>query len=150
MEQREKMPVQEKTAENLPEMAPQMPSSGETAPVLPPVPAPPIAPSSQPAISDKDEELLMIENILSEDVLPIYSQLSDARKQVFKQKGEETALKIKIMLKQAKIRAHEVFELIKKWLQMLPKISTLFLEQEAKIKTDKVLQLKKEGQEIER
>lgn len=151
MEQREKMPAPEQIAENLPEAPPQMPLGAAVAEVSPPLrPPASAAPAPQPVVSEKDEELLMIENILSEDVLAIYSQLSAGRKQAFKQKGEETALKIKVMLMQAKIRAHEIFELIKNWLKMLPKISVYFLEQEAKIKTDKVLQLKKEGQQIER
>ena len=99
---------------------------------------------------EKDEELLIIENILSEDIYDIYAQLSAIKQQAFKKKGEETAVKIKNILKQTSVKIHEVFELIKEWLKTLPKISIYFLEQEAKIKTDKVLQLKKEGQEIEK
>ena len=98
----------------------------------------------------KDEELVMIENILSEDIRDLYSQLPQLKQRTFQQKGEEAALKIKVMLKKTRVRANEIFELIKNWLKMLPKISAYFLEQEAKIKTDKVLEMKKKGQEIER
>lgn len=101
-------------------------------------------------LQEKDEELLMIEDILSEDVSSVYAELSAARQAAFKKRGEETALRIKILLKQTKVKIHEIFELIKNWLLMLPKISGYFLEQEAKIKTDKVMQLKKEGQEIQK
>ncbi|MFA5133779.1 MAG: hypothetical protein WC459_03185 [Patescibacteria group bacterium] len=107
-------------------------------------------PQDSSAIPEKDEELLIIENILSENILGVYSELSAARQLAFKKRGEEVAFKIKILLTHAKVRVHDIFELIKKWLAMLPEISIYFLEQEAKIKTDKILQLKREGQEIEK
>lgn len=107
------------------------------------------APAEQPAL-DRDEELIMIENILSENILEIYKELNEAQKRVFRQKGEEAAMKIKGLLKKARVAAHEILKIIKEWLQTLPRISHYFLEQEAKIKTDKILQMKREGQQIER
>ncbi len=114
--------------------------------------APPIAASSpsEQAAPDKDEELVMIENILSENISGIYKELSEAQKRVFRQKGEEASLKIKGLLKKARVVAHELLNIIKEWLRMLPRISHHFLEQEAKIKTDKILQMKRDGQQIER
>lgn len=99
---------------------------------------------------DRDEELVMIENILSENIAEIYRELSETKKMAFRQRGEDVAKKIKGLMKQAKIAVHEVLALIKEWLKMLPHISNYFLEQEAKIKTDKILQMKREGQVIEK
>lgn len=107
------------------------------------------APAEQP-IPDRDEELVMIENILSENIAGLYRQLSAEKQKAFRKRGEEAAWKIKGILKQTRVKAHELLQLIKEWLKMLPGISHYFLEQEAKIKTDKVLQMKREGQEIER
>lgn len=101
------------------------------------------------ALTTKDEELIMIENILSKDTEKYYNQLAIFKQKEFQKKGEEIALKIKKILRQTKVRANEIFELVKNWLKILPKISTYFLDQEAKIKTDEILQMKREGQEIE-
>lgn len=112
-----------------------------------------IAPAPAPAeqiTPDRDEELIMIENILSENISEIYRELTEAKKRAFREKGEEVAIKIKGLLKQAKIVVHDVLTLIKEWLKMLPHISNYFLEQETKIKTDKILQMKREGQKVER
>ncbi len=116
-----------------------------------PVAAPLAAPAQeQTSTPDKDEEIVMIENILSENISEIYKELSDAQKRSFRQKGEEISIKIKGMLKKARVATHEILNIIKEWLRMLPGISHYFLEQEAKIKTDKILQMKREGQEIDR
>jgi len=109
-----------------------------------------VSPQQAVESPDRDEELLMIENILSENIAALYRQLSAEKQQAFRKRGEEVALKIKGTLRQTRVRAHELLQLIKEWLKMLPGISYYFLEQEAKIKTDKVLQMKREGQEIER
>ena len=92
----------------------------------------------------------MIESILSEDIYSIYKELSEAKKREFQKKGLEVALQIKKMLRQAKIKVHDLLELIKNWLLLLPGINKFFLEQEAKIKTDKILELKRSGQTVER
>lgn len=101
-------------------------------------------------IIEKDEELIVIQGILSDNIAEIYRQLSAAEQNVFRKKGEEAAIKIKSLLQMAKVRAHEILDIIKEWLRLLPRINHYFLEQEAKIKTDKILQLKREGQQIER
>ena len=55
------------------------------------------------------------------------------------------------MLKAAKVQVDKVFDLIKNWLGLIPGVNKYFLRQESKIKTDKLLKLKKEkeGQMIE-
>jgi len=120
---------------------------GETAPF---VPQATVSAATEQTIPDKDEELVMIENILSENISEIYRELSEAQKRVFRQKGEEASLKIKGLLRKARVAAHEILKIIRDWLKTLPRISHYFLEQEAKIKTDKVLQMKREGQVVEK
>ena len=56
--------------------------------------------------------------------------------------GEETASKIAQLLEAAKVKTRKIFDLIVKWLRIIPGINRFFLEQEAKIKADKILRLK--------
>jgi hypothetical protein len=134
----------EQPIEALPET---MPGKAEDQEVAQPSTPSPVAP---PAAPTRDEELVMIESILSEDIYVLYNELSEAKKGEFRRRGEEVAVEIKQMLRRAKIKIHDLYELIRNWLLMLPKINRFFLEQEAKLKTDKVLQLKRSGQEIEK
>ncbi|PIR66786.1 MAG: hypothetical protein COU51_02110 [Parcubacteria group bacterium CG10_big_fil_rev_8_21_14_0_10_36_14] len=97
-----------------------------------------------------DEELIEIKGILSEDILGLFKQMSSLRQQVFRRRGEDIAIKIKLTMQKTRVKASDIFELIKNWLKMIPRLSLYFLEQEAKIKTDKILGLKKDGQAIEK
>ncbi len=91
----------------------------------------------------KDEETLKIEKIMENDLKDIFLTLSPIAQQEFKIKGEETAIKIRELLRSTHVKVKKIFELIVEWLKFLPGINKFFLEQEAKIKTDKILQLKK-------
>ncbi|MBU4421722.1 hypothetical protein L6259_00095 [Candidatus Parcubacteria bacterium] len=97
-----------------------------------------------------DEELIEIKSILSDDVSELYKQMSSLRRQIFRKRGEDIAIKIKIIMQKTCVKAADIFELIKNWLKMIPHLSSYFLEQEAKIKTDKILGMRKEGQLIEK
>ena len=68
--------------------------------------------------------------------------MSKEDQEAFKKKGEETAGKIKELLKSFKDKTKEIVKLIKSWLKMLPGVNKFFIEQEAKIKTDKILNIK--------
>ena len=46
-------------------------------------------------------------------------------------------------VKGEKVKVKEIVKLIIEWLKIIPGASRYFLEQEAKIKTDKILKLKK-------
>jgi hypothetical protein len=94
----------------------------------------------------KSQTLKEIENILEEDLEEIYFGLPQNKKVEFKQKGEETASKIEVILFQVKIRVSQILNLIKEWLKLIPGVNKFFLEQEAKIKTDKILQLSKKDE----
>ncbi len=91
----------------------------------------------------KSPELREIENILEEDLEEFYFELPPEKQKEFKQKGEETASKIEEMLRSVKVNAKKVVNLIKNWLKIIPGVNKFFLEQESKIKADKILKIKK-------
>ncbi|MCD4706040.1 hypothetical protein K8R61_03085, partial [bacterium] len=91
----------------------------------------------------KTADLVEIENILSQGMENIYDGLSPEKQSEFKKKGEETALKISLLLQKTKVKVKNIIKLIKDWLKIIPGINKFFLEQEAKIKADKLLNLKK-------
>lgn len=99
-----------------------------------------------PVVSDKitynesvNSTTQAIENILAEDLKDIYTKLPKSKQIEFKEKGEETANQIATLLNQIKYKVGEILGLIKSWLKIIPGISKFFLEQEAKIKTDKII-----------
>lgn len=96
------------------------------------VPLPPI----------RDEVTVKIEKVMEEGVGDAYARLSPVAKQEFKIKGEETANSIREMVKSGHAKAKNVFRLLLEWLKMLPGVNKFFLEQEAKIKTDRIMNLK--------
>ena len=90
----------------------------------------------------RDKEVVQIEKILESGLDDSYQRLSPIAKQEFKLKGEQTSLKLKELLKSSHVKAKKIFKLILDWLKILPGVNKFFLEQEAKIKTDKILALK--------
>jgi hypothetical protein len=83
--------------------------------------------------------LVKIEKILEEDLESFYFSMPPEKQQIFKEKGEETATKIEKMVEAGKVVARKVLKLIRAWLKFIPGVNKFFLEQEAKIKTDKVV-----------
>lgn len=98
----------------------------------------------RPAIPQptKDPVMVRIENIMEEGLNDSYQRLSPVAKQEFKLKGEQTASQIRELLKSTHIKIKKILRLLLNWLRMLPGINYFFLEQEAKIKTDKIISLK--------
>lgn len=80
-----------------------------------------------------------IETILEEDLTDMYLKMSPKDQVFFKQKGEETVSKIRELMTKTKVNAKKIFELVREWLKLIPGVNRFFLEQEAKIKTDKIL-----------
>ncbi|MFA6228045.1 MAG: hypothetical protein WC668_02560 [Patescibacteria group bacterium] len=110
----------------------------------------PAAPTATPANAEALKTYKQIEGILEEDLGEIYNNLSPKDQQVFKIKGEEAARSIfKVVYHQAKIKVKKIIHLIKKWLRTVPGINRYFLEQEAKIKADKIVALARNDKKIE-
>ena len=91
----------------------------------------------------RDELMLRVEKIMEEDLADAFTSLPPVRKQEFKIKGERTAAQIRELLNKTHVKIKKIFKLILEWLMLLPGINKFYLEQEAKIKADKILALKK-------
>lgn len=100
-------------------------------------------PAPEPGPS-KSFMLKEIENILSEDLEDIYFNLPADLRQEFRAKGEETASKIEQLLQKTRVKVRGILKLIMEWLKTIPGVNHFFLEQESKIKADKILGLKKD------
>ncbi len=97
--------------------------------------------STQTSQKHKEREK-KIEEVLADDLEEMYLKMSPEKRQEFKTRGEQTAKEINNLLNQTKVKVKRIIDLIKKWLSMLPGVNKFFLEQEAKIKTDKIMALK--------
>ena len=104
----------------------------------------PVAQPASPAIAayaHKDRLTLEIEKVLEEDLTDLFLKMNPVERQAFKAKGEETLSKIRQLANAATVNTRKIFSLIREWLKLIPGVNTFFLEQEAKIKTDKILRL---------
>lgn len=95
----------------------------------------------------QDEVSIKIEKILEIGLADEYAKLSPIAKQEFKIKGEETTAKIRELLLATHVKVKKIFFLIIEWLRILPGVNKFFLEQEAKIKTDLILEIHKKNKE---
>ena len=103
-----------------------------------------VSPSASVSSTPKSEFLLQIENVLAGGLGDIYGRMEPTLKERFKMKGEEVARKIEQVIAHGKYRIQQILTWIKEWLKMIPAVNRFFLEQEAKIKTDKILSMVKE------
>ncbi|MBI5221441.1 MAG: hypothetical protein HY979_01405 [Candidatus Magasanikbacteria bacterium] len=90
----------------------------------------------------KSQNLIQIEKILEDDLQEVYFKLEPATREKFKTKGEQTAWQIEQILNSTRVKAKKIFSLILDWLKLIPGVNKFFIRQEAKIKTEKIIQLK--------
>jgi len=83
-----------------------------------------------------------IDNILAEGLNEVFLKMTPAEQKNFKEAGEETVNKINKLLDKAKVKISSIISLLKKWLKLIPHVNKFFLEQEAKIKADKIIRIK--------
>jgi glutaredoxin 2 len=100
------------------------------------------APSAQVS-APKSEILVNIERVLEEDLSEMYTKMSPQEQLAFRMKGEETAIKIEKLFHEARATVRKILKLIREWLKMIHGANKYFLEQAAKIKTDRLMKLKK-------
>ena len=93
----------------------------------------------------RDELTREVESIMEEGLTDAFKELSSLEQQEFKIKGEQTAIEIRNMLRGAHVRVKSIFKLLLEWLKLLPGVNRFFLEQEAKIKAERILSLRKRG-----
>ncbi len=95
-----------------------------------------------PAAPVRDTISVEVEKIMEEGLRDAFVQLPPADRELFKIKGEQTAYQIRDLLRATHVKVKKIFSLLMDWLKLLPGVNRFFLEQEAKIKADKILALK--------
>lgn len=131
-EGREGVEAVEGVEEQAPEQAPAEPVAAPT----------PVQMVSRVVRAPKDRMTAEVEAVLSEGLEELYKQLAPNERAAFKKKGEETAKTVRELLLEAKVNVKKVFDAIRDWLKLLSdRANKFYLEQEAKIKTDKLLLL---------
>ena len=96
----------------------------------------------------RDDITLKIENIMAHGLDEAYLTLEPLQRQEFKLKGEQTAVEIRSLLQETKIKIKKIFQLLIEWLRLLPGVNRYFLEQEAKIKADQIIALHKQNKHL--
>ncbi len=86
------------------------------------------------------EKYQKIEGILEQGLADIYFKLSPSDQQKVIAEGSKTTIAIMKELTKPQIIYRKVLDLIVRWLRWIPGINRFFIEQEAKIKTDKILE----------
>jgi hypothetical protein len=93
---------------------------------------------------EKDEVDIEVGKILEDGLVEYFQTLPPEAQARFKKKGEEIGEKIAVMVRDYKVQVKAVLLLIRDWLLTIPGVNKFFLEQEAKIKTDRILEYEEE------
>lgn len=101
-------------------------------------------PSAKPTQVAKvrDDMTVRIEHIMEDGLVDAFKEMTAVQQQEFKIKGEQTAIEIRRLMSQSKIKVKKIFQLIIEWLRLIPGVNRYFIEQEAKIKADKIFALR--------
>ena len=91
----------------------------------------------------KSERLIEIEKIMTNNLDQVYSKLDAQTQAMVKAEGEKTANKIETLIEQGTALAKGVLGLIRGWLNKIPGMNKFFLEQESKLKTDKIMAIER-------
>lgn len=121
------------------EVFPKKDLTKEPTPVISTTPLP----STDTLSTDERARVQAIENILADGLDQVFLQMSPQEQANFKAEGEKAATKISVLLGKAKVGVAKLVVLIRRWLALIPHVNKFFLEQEAKIKADKILKMKK-------
>lgn len=95
----------------------------------------------------KSDRQRAIEDVMAQGLQEVYLGLSDDDRRLVKQEGEKVAGVIASLFETGKAAAKKVLSLLREWLEKIPGVNKYFLEQESKIKTDKIMALSKKGEE---
>lgn len=136
LEQKEGVAEMPETAESREEEKIGEEKISETPKAAPPRPLKPA-----PQLIPKPAELRQIENIMAEDLKEAFLQMSPEEQIKFKEEGEKVAGNIWKMVISAKVQVKKILDLISGWLKRLPGVNKYFIEQESKIKTDKIIKM---------
>lgn len=114
---------------------PEVPVQVKETPSAPPPPAMPLP------VSAADQQLQQVEQVLAEGLQEIFASLPPAEQQKFKAAGEKAAQEVAGLLGQVKVKISAIVDVIRRWLSTLPGVNKFFVEQEAKIKAQKLVSL---------
>lgn len=89
----------------------------------------------------KDEVYTEVEKIVEDGLGPFVETMEPNAKERFLKKGREITAIIAGMVRSMHIKTKDVFRLLKEWLLTIPGVNKFFLEQEVKIKTDRIVEL---------
>lgn len=117
------------------EQHPEVPAQVKEAPTSAP-PAAMLLPISAP-----DQQLQQVEQVLAEGLEDIFKALPPAEQQKFKVAGEQAAQEVFGLLGQVKVKVSAIVDVLRRWLSTIPGVNKFFVEQEAKIKAQKLVSL---------
>lgn len=84
-----------------------------------------------------------VQKILEDGLEEAIVTMPEEAKQRFLQKGKEIGTILADMVRHYKVEVKRVLSMLKEWLTAIPGINKFFLEKEAKIKTDRILELER-------
>ena len=93
------------------------------------------------APQEKDKYRVKVERILEQNLWDLYFALPQGSREKFKAEGEKAAATLRAAIEGKKVKPNQVLGAVHKWLKTIPRVNPYFLEQEAKIKTDQVMDL---------
>jgi len=96
-------------------------------------------PQEQRRVPAKEKIVADLEGVLEEDLKELFLSLDKSKQQQFKQKGEEIVAWLRVQVATNKLVERQLLDQIHTWLKIVPDVNRFFLEQIAKIKTDKIL-----------
>lgn len=140
-ERREVVIEQEPTAEQPPET--ERPTPQEKIAEQPTVAPPARATEQQPTIVvPKDVLTQEIERILESDLEELYFSMNAEDQMKFKLEGEQVSKTIRQMMQSGTVKLRKVLGLVLNWLKMIPGVNKFFVEKQAKIKAEQILNLR--------
>ncbi len=89
----------------------------------------------------KDPLIANVERALEEGLQETYLAMTPPERVRFRTAGERAATRIGAMLAGGHLKFKLIWKLIRDWLKTIPGASRFFVEQEAKIKTDRIIHL---------
>ncbi len=115
----------------------------------PAAPAPAAAKRPEAPPDPKDKYRIRVERALEQNLWDLYFALPPGAREKFKTEGEAAAADLRVAIEKKSVRPNAVLHAVHRWLRSIPKVNPYFLEQEAKIKTDKIMDLVKERRKEE-
>jgi hypothetical protein len=92
-------------------------------------------------VPEADAVTLEVEKILEDGLGDYVEAMPPDARQRFLAKGRDVSTQIALMVRQFKVELRRTITLIRDWLLTIPGVNRYFLEQEAKIKTDRIISL---------